>query len=126
MTRAVLEGVAFGLKDSFRLIQENAPGGVREVRVSGGGAKSLVWRQIMADVLGATLVTTNSTEGAAFGAALLAAVAAGVYADVPAACRATIRVSDPVAPGANQDAYAQPYANYQELYPALKEMFTRV
>ncbi|MBL8132995.1 MAG: xylulokinase, partial [Anaerolineae bacterium] len=126
MTRAVLEGVAFGLKDSFRLIQENAPGGIREVRVSGGGAKSLIWRQILADVLGATLVTTNSTEGAAFGAALLAAVAAGVYPDVPTACRAAIRTSDPVAPGAMSSAYAGPYANYQALYPALKEIFTRV
>ncbi|MBK8022054.1 MAG: xylulokinase [Chloroflexi bacterium] len=126
MTRAVLEGVAFGLKDSFRLIQENAPGGVREVRVSGGGAKSPIWRQILADVLGATLVTTNSTEGAAFGAALLAAVAAGVYPDVPTACRASIRTSDPVSPGAARDSYEGPYANYQALYPALKEIFTRV
>ncbi|MCK6579882.1 MAG: xylulokinase [Anaerolineae bacterium] len=126
MTRAVLEGVAFGLKDSFRLIQENAPGGIREVRVSGGGAKSPIWRQILADVLGATLVTTNSTEGAAFGAALLAAVAAGVYPDVPTACRAAIRTSDPVAPGALSGAYAGSYANYQALYPALKDIFTRV
>lgn len=126
MTRAVLEGVAYGLKDGFRLIQENAPGGVREVRVSGGGAKSPVWRQIMADVLDATLVTTNSTEGAAFGAALLAAVGAGVYPDVQTACRATIRTSDPVSPSAAKGAYDKPYANYQALYPALKEMFTRL
>ncbi len=126
MTRAVLEGVAFGLKDSFRLIQEVAPGGVREVRISGGGAKSLIWRQIMADVLGATLVTTNSTEGAAFGAALLAAVGAGVYADVPTACRATIHTSDPVAPSAHEPAYRAAYETYQALYPALKEIFTRI
>ncbi len=126
MTRAVLEGVAFGLKDSFTLIQANAPGGVREARISGGGAKSPLWRQIMADILNAPLATTNSTEGAAFGAALLAAVGAGLYPDVPSACRATIQTGDITVPTADADRYAPVYANYQALYPALKELFTRI
>ena len=82
MTRAVLEGVAFGIKDSFTLIQEAGLGEINQVRISGGGAKSPLWRQIMADVLGVELVTVNTTEGAAFGAALLAGVAAGLYASV--------------------------------------------
>ncbi|MDZ4770359.1 MAG: FGGY-family carbohydrate kinase, partial [Chloroflexota bacterium] len=126
ITRAVLEGVAFGLKDSFTLIANNAPGGVREVRISGGGAKSAIWRQIMADILGAPLSTTNSTEGAAFGAALLAAVGAGLYPDVPSACRASIHTGETIAPGVHADAYADAYDNYGALYPALKEMFTRI
>jgi xylulokinase len=125
MTRAVLEGVAFGLKDSFTLIQANAPGGLREARISGGGAKSALWRQIMADILNTPLATTNSTEGAAFGAALLAAVGAGLYPDVPTACRATIQTGEITAPAA-PDHYTQAYANYQALYPALKELFTRI
>lgn len=126
MTRAVLEGVAFGLKDSFTLMDDVGISGDMQVRASGGGAKSPLWRQIMADVFNVPLVTTNSTEGAAFGAALLAAVAAGFYADVPSACRATIRTGDATFPGDNAAAYAHPYSLYRELYPALKETFTRI
>ena len=87
LTRALLEGVAFGLKDSFSLIQAAGLSDIRQVRASGGGTKSALWRQILADVLGVELVTVNTTEGAAFGAALLAGVGAGNWADVPAACR---------------------------------------
>jgi xylulokinase len=77
----------------------------------------------MADVLGAELVTVNTTEGAAYGAALLAAVAAGVYADVPEACAATIRVTGRTEPGANTVAYADFYPLYRALYPALADEF---
>ncbi len=77
MTRAVLEGVAFGLKDSFTLIDQAGLPDEFEVRVSGGGAKSPVWQGIIADVLNAPLVNINTTEGGAFGAAILASVAAG-------------------------------------------------
>lgn len=87
MTRAVLEGVAFGLKDSFVLMENAGLPSQLEVRVAGGGARSLLWRQILADILGSPLVTTNSTEGAAYGAALLAAVGAGVFPDVANACK---------------------------------------
>jgi xylulokinase len=126
MARAVLEGVTFGLKDAFELIAEAGLPPQIEVRVSGGGARSRLWKQIMADALGATLVTTNSTEGAAFGAALLAAVGAGVYPDVPTACAQTIHTVDPVAPGPQAEAYAHPYALYRGLYPALKETFAGI
>ena len=71
LTRAVLEGVAFGLKDSFTLIDQAGLPEQFEVRISGGGAKSPVWQQIIADVLGAPLVNINTTEGGAFGAAIL-------------------------------------------------------
>jgi xylulokinase len=123
MTRAVLEGVAFGIKDSFTLIQQAGLAAIDQVRVSGGGAKSPLWRQIMADVLGAELVTVNTTEGAAYGAALLAAVAAGVYADVPEACAATIRVTGRTEPGPNAAAYTDFYPLYRALYPALAGEF---
>jgi xylulokinase len=126
LTRAVLEGVAFGLKDGFNLIAEAGLPARIEVRVSGGGARSTLWKQILADVLGATLVSTNSTEGAAYGAALLAAVGAGVYPDVVSACDATILTSDAVTPGENQGAYAAPYALYTGLYPALKQTFAQI
>jgi len=126
MTRAVLEGVAFGIKDSFSLIQSAGLGSIEQVRISGGGAKSPLWRQIMADVLGIELVTVNTTEGAAFGAALLAGAGAGVYASVPAACEATIQVTGRTAPTAASEKYQQYYPRYRALYPALKDEFLRL
>jgi len=119
MTRAVLEGVAFGIKDSFRLILQAGLGSIEQVRISGGGAKSVLWRQIMADVLGVELVTVNTTEGAAFGAALLAGVGAGVYENVPAACEATIQITGHTFPTQNTRTYQDYYPHYRALYPAL-------
>ncbi len=126
MTRAVLEGVAYSLKDCFNLMANaNLPANL-EIRASGGGAKSRLWKQIIADVLNATLMTTNSTEGAAYGAALLAAVGAGVFPDVRTATSTAIKTSDAVTPSANVAAYAAAYPNYRALYPALKDIFTRL
>ena len=127
MTRAVLEGVAFGLRDSFELIKAGSGAAITQVRVSGGGAKSLLWRQILADVMGAELVTVNTTEGAAYGAALLAGVGAGVWPDVDAACRRTIHVTGSTQP--HQDTlseYERWYQVYRGLYPALKPTFEAV
>ncbi len=126
LTRAVLEGVAFGIKDSFTLIQGAGLGGIEQVRVSGGGAKSALWRQIMADVLGADLVTVNTTEGAAYGAALLAAVGAGFYGSVDEACQATIEITGRTEPGPAAAAYADVYPLYQALYPALQNEFKAI
>ena len=123
MTRAVLEGVAYGLKDSFSLIAQAGLPEKYEVRISGGGAKSPIWQQIIADILGAPLVSINTTEGAAYGAALLAAVGAGLYPDVPSACRATIQTTQTVVPSDKQGAYEKPYTIYQGLYGALKGVF---
>ncbi|HEU4711075.1 MAG TPA: xylulokinase [Pyrinomonadaceae bacterium] len=121
LTRAVLEGVAFGFKDMLSLMQEAGAGDVDQVRVSGGGAKSAVWRQILAEVLGTEMVTVNTTEGAAYGAALLAGVAAGAWSNVDAACAETIRVTDRISPDAkNVSRYAEMYKQYQSLYPALR------
>lgn len=123
LTRAVLEGVAFGLKDSFSLIQQAGLGEIKQVRISGGGAKSKLWRQIIADVLEAELVTVNTTEGAAYGAALLASVGAGVFSSVREACQTAVRVTDRVLPGAAAQIYRKLYPHYQALYPALKDEF---
>ncbi len=90
LTRAVLEGVTYGLRDSLELMRDLGLS-VQQVRASGGGARSPLWRQILADVFGTEIVTVNVTEGAAYGAALLAAVGAGVYGSVPEACQAAIR-----------------------------------
>lgn len=124
LTRAVLEGVAFGLRDSFELIKTAGKVAVEQVRVSGGGAKSPLWRQILADVLNAELVTVNTTEGAAYGAALLAGVGGGAWPDVDAACRRTIHVTGSTAPNpAQQAVYEEAYARYRALYPALAPIF---
>jgi xylulokinase len=123
ITRSVLEGVAFGIKDSFTLIQQAGLGEIRQVRVSGGGARSLLWRQIMADVLGIELVTVNTTEGAAFGAALLAGVGAGMYANVDQACTATIQLTGTTSPSDEVKGYPPFYQRYRALYPALADEF---
>ncbi len=125
MTRAVLEGVAFGLRDSFELMKAAGLRSIDQVRVSGGGARSDVWRQILADVLGVELVTVNTTEGAAYGAALLAAVGAGRWPDVDAACESAIHItgSTPVSPSA-AERYEASYHVYRGLYPSLLETFS--
>ncbi len=126
LTRAVMEGVAFGLRDSFELIKSSKAGIINEVRVSGGGAKSPVWRQILADVFGVPLVVAEAVEGAAYGAALLAGVGGGVWPDVLTATRETVKLGERVEPGANAAAYEPVYALYRDLYPMLKPAFERM
>jgi xylulokinase len=124
LTRAVLEGVAFGLKDSFALLQDAGLGAIEQVRVSGGGAKSQLWRQILADVLNVELVTVNTTEGAAYGAALLAGVGVNVWPDVDASCAQTIKTENAVAPNAEDvSKYESLYPHYRNLYAALRPTF---
>ena len=127
MTRALLEGVAFGLKDSFTLIQNAGLGAIMQVRASGGGTKGALWRQIMASVLDAELVTINTTEGAAYGAALLAGVGAGAWMDVASACKACIKITGTTLPDVMQvEMYRKAYSLYQELYPTLKSSFAKI
>ncbi len=124
LTRSILEGVAFGIKDMFCLMRDAGLGSIEEVRVSGGGAKSSLWRQILADTLDANLVTVNTTEGAAFGAALLAGVGAGVWSNVDAACAQTISTRDHVTPNKEtSNVYDSLYEEYKRLYPILKPVF---
>jgi xylulokinase len=121
LTRAVLEGVAFSLKDCFGLLKESGLGSVAQVRVAGGGAKSRLWRRIVASALGVELVTVNSTEGAAAGAALLAGVGVGAWSSVEKACDASIAVTETDSPEpAWVRTYDELYPRYRELYPALK------
>ncbi|QBD82270.1 xylulokinase [Ktedonosporobacter rubrisoli] len=125
LVRAVLEGVAFSLKDCFAIIREQGLQ-LDQMRATGGGAKSALWRQIIADVLGTELVLTNATEGPAFGAALLAGVAGGVYTSVVEACEQTVRVVERTEPDVEHaEAYAQAYETYRALYPALKPIMRR-
>ncbi len=126
LTRAVLEGVAFGLRDAFDLLQASGLGAIRQVRLSGGGARSPLWRQILADILEAELVTVNTTEGAAYGAALLAGVSAGAWPDIHAACAQAIRISGQVQPGSQRAAYQRIAPLYRNLYPALIPTFQGV
>jgi xylulokinase len=124
LTRAVLEGVAFSMRDCFALLREAGLGDVGEVRVAGGGAKSGLWRRIVASALGVELVTVNSTEGAAYGAALLAGVGSGAWPDVPSACAATIAVTGRTAPdSAWSKIYSALHPIYRGLYPALRPTY---
>ena len=122
LARAVLEGVAFGLRDSLDLLRAI---GIepRSARVSGGGARSPLWLRIVASVLGIPLERTAVEEGAAFGAALLGGVAAGVFADAGEAVAACVRVREVVEPDADwQQAYAGEVERFRRLYPALRSV----
>jgi xylulokinase len=124
LTRAVLEGVAFSMKDCFGLLQGAGLGAVSEVRIAGGGAKGALWRRIVASALGLPMLTVNSTEGAAYGAALLAGTGAGAWPSVEAACDATIAVTgrdEPVLEWSR--AYDALYPRYRGLYAALKPTY---
>ncbi|MCB0129479.1 MAG: xylulokinase, partial [Caldilineaceae bacterium] len=127
MTRAVLEGVAFGLRDGFELMKSAGLTNISQVRVSGGGARSPLWRQILADTFDSELVTVNTTEGAAYGAALLAGVGAGIWPDVDAAGNAAITITGSTSPSASGPArYEQIYRIYDSLYPTLKATFQEI
>jgi len=122
LVRAVLEGVAYGLRDSLELLREL---GVdpRDGRVSGGGARSEVWLRILASVLGLPIRRTTADEGSAYGAALLGGVAAGVFRDVHEAVATCVRLLDPVDPDPQWvDAYEHGYRRFQLLYPALRPL----
>ncbi len=121
LVRAVLEGVAYGLRDSLELLRDL---GVRpEVgRVSGGGARSELWLRIVASVLGLPLERTAVEEGAAYGAALLGGIAAGVFSDVHEAVETCVRVRATVQPDPSWiPTYEAGYGRFRELYPALRE-----
>jgi xylulokinase len=125
LVRAVLEGVAYGLRDGLDLMVDAGMSRPTQVRASGGGTASPLWRQVLADVLGVELAVTSTTEGAAYGAALLAAVGTGWFADVEDAGAAFITASSVAAPGPDAAAYAEGHRAYRELYPALTPFFHR-
>ena len=122
LTRAVLEGVSFGLKDSLSLMQAL---GVqpKKVILSGGGARSSLWKQMLADVFETRCSLVNATEGAAYGAALLGAVGCCVHSSVEEASKVWIRETEQVDIGPDCAPYQKNYQIYQDLYPALKSSF---
>ena len=125
MTRAVLEGVAYGLRDNLALMQEVGLGSIDQVRVSGGGAKSPLWRQILADVCGVDLVTVEAGEGAALGAALLAGVGAGVWPTAAEACGAAVELGEQTSPDPeSRELYEPLYERFRRHYPVLAPLFT--
>jgi xylulokinase len=126
ISRAVLEGITFGLCDSLDLIREVDPEGstFAEIRLTGGGARSRFWRHLMADIFDAPVAVTTSTEGPAFGAAILGGVAAGAFASVEEAADALVHVTARVTPEpATASRYREIHAVYRALYGDLRERF---
>ena len=126
LTRAILEGVAFGLRDGLDLMTEAGLPRPAQIRASGGGTASALWVQILADVLGAEIATVATTEGAAYGAGMLAAVGIGWYPSVEDATGALVKATPVAAPGPDAGRYAEAHALYRELYPALASLFRRM
>ncbi len=123
LTRSVLEGVAFGLRDGLDLMTAAGMPAPAQIRASGGGTASPLWRQILADVLGAEIAMVDTTEGAAFGAGLLASVAAGWFPTVLDATDAFVTATPMATPGPDSSRYAEAHAVYRALYPALSPTF---
>lgn len=124
MLRAVMEGVSYSLNDCMSVIKEMGID-ASEVRASGGGGKSKLWRQMQADMFGCDINTINVSEGPALGVALLAAVGAGIYNSVPEACEAAISVKDTMKPiQENVETYKNYFPVYQNIYKALKPQFS--
>jgi xylulokinase len=123
MIRAVIEGVCYSQKDGLD-IMEGMGTRVDSVRISGGGARSAFWKQVLADVLNKRVVTLETQEGSAYGAAILASVGTGAYSTVAEACRKMIREVESVEPrSAEASKYAQFHKTYQAVYPALKPIY---
>jgi len=122
--RAILEGVAFSLLDTFTIFQEiEVP--VETIRLGGGGARSELWRQIQADIYGKRVETVEAEEGAAYGAAILAGVGAKAWPSVDAACDAVVRVASTTVPNSRDSLVMEKaYAVYRRIYPAMKEILT--
>ena len=118
LTRAVMEGVAFSLRDSLA-IMSGLGVAITEIRVTGGGARSALWRQMIADILGRRVVRTSADQGPAYGAALLGGVAAGMYPDVERACAGIgVRPDADEPDPARASIYEHYYSAYRDLYPA--------
>ena len=120
--RAILEGVAFSLRDSFSIFAEmKVP--VTDIRLGGGGARSALWRQIQADVYGHSVEIVEAEEGAAYGAALLAGVGAKTWSSVDEACQNAVRISKRIDPDAATSALMnRQYETYRRIYPALRKI----
>jgi xylulokinase len=121
--RAIMEGVAFSLRDTFTIFHEmKVP--VKSIRLGGGGARSALWRQIQADTYGHQVETVEAEEGAAYGAAILAGVGAKAWPSVDVACKDVVRIAGSTSPNSkNQLVLENSYAVYRQIYPAMKSIF---
>jgi xylulokinase len=124
--RAILEGVAFSLRDTLTIFEEmKVP--VETIRLGGGGARSPLWRQIQADVYGRVVEIVEAEEGGAYGAALLAGVGSRVWSSVDEACEGVVRVASRVEPNTGaMGLMDRQYAMFRSLYPALRDIGKRV
>jgi len=126
MTRAVLEGVGFSLRDSFEIMREMGMD-ISEITINGGGARNEAWCQIIADILNVTVKKVNSNDGPAYGAGILAAVGYGLFNTVEEACNEFIRETSRIHPKEeNIRIYDKKYKKYKDLYPLLKDWFRKV
>jgi len=123
MIRSIMEGVVYSLKDCLDIIKELGVD-ITQVRASGGGGRSRLWKQIQADVFGTEINTLNSSEGPALGVALLAGVGTGIYKDVPQACDTVLKVSSTQVPDLSLNmVYGKYHKIYGQLYKSLKKDF---
>jgi xylulokinase len=126
IVRSVMEGVTYGMRDSLEIIKELGLD-VGQIRATGGGARSALWRQMQADIYGAEVVTVNVAEGPAFGAAILAGVGAEVYNNIEEATDEIVKITSRTQPiEDNVKVYNEYYQLYRSLYPALKPEFDKV
>jgi len=126
LTRAVLEGVAYSLKDCYELIS-NLGIKAESLIISGGGAKSKLWQSIIADVFNAEISTLTCTEGAPYGAAIIAAVGSGNYKNVNEACDKMLKIESKIEPDKQKvSIYKDFYSIYKQLYPQLKNTFQNI
>ncbi|HHU64121.1 MAG TPA: xylulokinase [Clostridiales bacterium] len=125
IVRSVMEGVTFSLRDSLEILREFGVN-VKQVRASGGGAKSPLWRQMQADIFNTEVITTNVEEGPAVGAAIMSAVGSGYYSTVQEACKKIIKPLSKTEPiKENVELYEDLYGIYKSLYPTLKDTFKK-
>jgi xylulokinase len=126
MVRSILEGVTYSLRDCLEIVEQQKVA-VKQIRASGGGARSAFWRQMQADVLGKTVVSMAADEGPAYGVALLAAVGAGEFNDIAEACEATVKTKGQTKPNAAaRKSYDKGFPIYQRLYRSLREDFRAI
>lgn len=124
--RAVVEGVTFALRDSFELIKKLGVN-VKQIRLTGGGAKSDVWAQLISDILGIKVVKITVEEGPALGAAILSMVGCKVYDDVKSACEAIVKLGKAFNPDQNLvNFYDKKYSEFKKLYPKMQELFVNI
>jgi xylulokinase len=126
MVRSILEGVTYSLRDCLDVIEQQKVA-VKQIRATGGGARSSFWRQMQADVLGKTVVSMAADEGPAYGVALLAAVGAGEFNDIAEACEATVKTRGQTKPNSTaRKSYDKGFPIYQKLYRTLRDDFRAI